>query len=296
MLFHNYHTHTRYCDGSDVPDLYVKQAIALQLGSLGFSSHAPVPFLNNFAIQPKKLISYINEIQLLKSIYHTAIPIYLSLEMDYIPGVSTDFCIFKDLCNLDYTIGSVHLVKRKGHDGLWFIDGPNVTSYDKGLQQLFDGDIRLAVETYYHQIAEMVRSQHPDIVGHFDKIKMHNRNRYFTEDEAWYRKAVSQTLDVIKASGAIIEVNTRGIYKKRTESLFPSVEILQEIFHKGIPITINSDAHLPSELNLVYNEALETISSIGFKSIKDLIAEIDRRINGAFIPVIRKMNFFTKAE
>ncbi|MEI8201862.1 MAG: histidinol-phosphatase [Bacteroidota bacterium] len=268
MLFHNYHTHTCYCDGSDLPDLYVKQAIALGLGSLGFSSHAPVPFLNNFAIQPKKLISYINEIQLLKSVYHKTIPIYLSLEMDYIPDISTDFCIFKDVCNLDYTIGSVHLVKRKGREGLWFIDGPNVTTYDKGLQQLFDGDIQLAVETYYHQIAEMVRSQRPDIIGHFDKIKMHNRNRYFQEDEPWYRKAVSKTLDIIKVAGTIVEVNTRGLYKKRTDSLFPSVEILHEIFDKRIPITLNSDAHLPSELNLYYKEALNEIRSIGFKSIK----------------------------
>ena len=270
MIFHNYHTHTSYCDGGEVPDLYVKRAIALGFGSLGFSGHAPVPFPNNFAIDSTKLISYINEIQLLKSVYKEIIPIYSSLEMDYIPGISTDFSIFTDFCKLDYSIGSVHLVKRKGQEGLWFIDGSKVSTYDKGLEQLFGGDIQLAVESYYRQIAEMAQTQNPDIIGHFDKIKMHNRNRYFNETDSWYRIVVSQTFDVLKASGSIIEVNTRGLYKKRTNSLFPSVSILEEISAKGIPITLNSDAHLPGDLNLFFEESHQIIRTIGFKSIKIL--------------------------
>lgn len=39
-----------------------------------------------------------------------------------------------------------------------------------------------------------------------------------------------------------------------------------------------------------FSRAQESLK-IGFKSIKDRIAEIDRRLSGAFIPVFRKMNF-----
>ena len=270
MIFHNYHTHTKYCDGKDEPERYVEQAISLGFGSLGFSGHAPVPFENNFAILPHDLPVYVNEIRALKKQYQSQIPIYISLEMDYIPGVSADFKVFTETFKLDYAIGSVHLVKREGRTGLWFIDGSSNNTYDKGLKELFDGDIRLGVESYYHQIEEMVIHQKPDIIGHFDKIKMHNRNRYFREDETWYKNIVSNTLQVVTENGSIIEVNTRGLYKKRTDSLFPSPAILSEILKLEIPITLNSDAHLANELNCEYKETHICLKQLGFKSIKVL--------------------------
>ncbi len=270
MLFHNYHTHTLFCDGKDSPEQYVLQAIQLGLGSLGFSGHAPVPFENNYAILPERLKEYVDEILFLKQKYKDQLPIFLSLEMDYIPGISIDFQEFEHQYPLDYTLGSVHLVKRDGREGLWFIDGPNIATYDEGLRKLFDNDIQLAVEAYYKQIEEMVLTQHPAIIGHFDKIKMLNRNRYFSEKETWYKKLVTKTLTVIKEDQSIVEVNTRGLYKKRTDSLFPSNEILEEILDLGIPITLNSDAHLPTDLDLQFKETIPILKSIGFKAIKVL--------------------------
>ncbi|MBI9037809.1 MAG: histidinol-phosphatase HisJ [Bacteroidales bacterium] len=266
MIKSNYHTHTKFCDGSDEPEAYVKEAIKLGFNSLGFSGHAPFPKENTFAIKDNDLENYCNNIEFLKNKYQNIIKVYIALEVDYIPEITEDFHNFYKKCNLDYIIGSVHLVLNPENKKLWFIDGPKEEIYDKGLEIAFNNNIRQAVKAYYYQINRMIETQEPDVIGHLDKIKMHNKNRFFSEDEKWYQNLISETLMLSKEKNCIIEVNTRGLYKKRCDSLFPGKQILKQIHSMKIPIVVNSDAHKPSELTLGFDQAIKELKSIGFKN------------------------------
>lgn len=267
----NLHTHTRFSDGSLDPEDYIKEAIRQGFNTLGFSDHSPVPFENNFAILPDELEDYIQVILKLRNNYShrngkPGINILLALEIDYIPGVTLPIDYYRKTFPFDYFIGSVHLVKNEDPGRLWFIDGPDVTIYDRGLKEIFLGDSRKAVTTYYRQVQEMILTQKPDIVGHLDKIKMYNRDRYFSENEPWYVRLVEETLDVVAHAGCVLEVNTRGIYKKRSETLFPGPEVLKKVLLKNIPVTITSDAHKPFELSLGFSDARNILAGLGFKS------------------------------
>ena len=77
------------------------------------------------------------------------------------------------------------------------IDGPRYERYDEGLNRLFGGDIRAGVRAYFHQQNAMLERNRPTIVGHPDKIVMHNRDRYFHEDEPWYRDLALETIHLI---------------------------------------------------------------------------------------------------
>lgn len=270
MIQFNYHTHSHFCDGKASPEEFVQEAIKRNFKYLGFSSHAPVPFENRWSIRQGELQNYCNEIENLKIKYKNQIGIFLSLEIDYIPGITTSNDDFIKQCNLDYTIGGVHLVNYNNE--LWFIDGP-VKGYEKGLQEIFKGDIKLAVSTYYEQIIEMISTQKPDIIAHLDKVKMHNKNRFFKENEKWYVDLVDKTLETIKQANAIVEINTRGIYTGKCDSLFPSIDILMKCFQLEIPITISSDAHKPDELLAHFPETLEIIKYIGFRELKMFAAK-----------------------
>lgn len=273
----NLHTHTHYCDGSSKPEDYVIKALELGFHSLGFSGHAPVDFPNKFAIEQSKLKNYVEEIRSLQYKYRTEIELYLSLEIDFIPGINSfsephsvpldNFQKLQQEYNLDYIIGSIHLVKAESGSDLWFVDGGNPDVYDQGLERVFGGNIKKGVRAFYHQINQMLSSQNLDILGHFDKIKMHNWDRYFTEDESWYIDLIDESLDLIKSKDVIVEVNTRGLYKKRSNSLFPGVEILKKIKELKIPITLSSDAHKPEELDLLLKETADTLSQLGFKEL-----------------------------
>lgn len=268
MNLFNLHTHTHYCDGKNPPEEYVIQAIELGFHTIGFSSHAPVPFKNHFAIKDEKLEDYFQTIRDLKLKYKDSIQILLALEIDYIPGITKAFADFRKQGNLDYVIGGVHLIRNLDKEGLWFIDGPLQEKYDEGLNKLFNGHARQGVEAYYQQLLEMIAKQQPDIIAHLDKIKMHNKERFFSIEEQWYKDLVWKILKYIaKETNCIIEVNTRGLYKKRCDTFFPGPEILEQIFHLNIPITLSSDAHKPDELNKYYSEGLDLLKDIGFKEI-----------------------------
>jgi len=267
MIRFNYHTHTRFCDGKSEPAAYVQQALRQGLHSLGFSAHSPLPFDTPFALHWDQVDEYCRLIRDLGRQYKDRIPVYLALEIDYIPGISEDFSQLRTQYSLDYTIGSVHLVRPADREGLWFIDGPLQEIYDSGLKDLFDGDARKAVATYYHYVNRMIESQRPTIIGHMDKIKMHNKGRYFTEDEPWYILLAEETLDTIQETGGIVEVNTRGIYKKRSDELYPGKRILQSVKDRKIPVTISTDAHRPDELTAYFDETVKILAEIGFKSV-----------------------------
>jgi histidinol-phosphatase (PHP family) len=289
MLF-NLHTHTHFSDGSSAPEEYVKEAIRQGFSVLGFSDHSPVPFENNFAIKEERMDEYVNTIISLKDKYSQSIAvtfplsppllkerwakgevdvikILLGLEIDYIPGITKSIEEYRKINSFDYFIGSVHLVRNGNNPDLWFIDGQDISIYDAGLKDFFYGNIRYAVRSYYHQINLMIVTQKPDMIGHLDKIKMHNMNRYFQEDENWYVQLVDETLDLIRENHCVVEVNTRGIYKKRSDSLFPGPEILKKIKTMKIPVTISSDAHRPNELSFYFKETGKILMDIGFETI-----------------------------
>lgn len=258
----NYHTHSLYCDGKSTLEEHVREAEKQGLLQLGFSSHSPVPFENSFAISEEKLPEYIQEIDQLQQ--KTDVKLLKSLECDFIPGMTIDFAERQKVCGLDYIIGGVHLVRPPHGDGLWFIDGSKQETYDDGLRDLFDNNIKAAVTTFWEQTFEMLETQQMDIIAHFDKIKMHNRDRFFTEDEAWYKVLADKAIQLIKRHDVIIEVNTRGLYKKRCEHFYPSTELLMKARKADIPVLISSDAHKAEELMLYVPEAIAELQRCGY--------------------------------
>ena len=267
-MYQNLHTHTSFSDGSGIPEKYIETAIANGLSSLGFSDHSPLPFDNTFALREENVQTYCDTILHHAShISHPSLGIFLGMEADFIPGMGHSFAWFRENFPLDYIIGSVHLVKGSDSDNLWFIDGPDPATYDEGLNRLFGGDIRRGVTAYYRQINEMLTTNKMEIIGHLDKIKMHNRGRFFREDEPWYVALVDETLELVKAAGVVVEVNTRGIYKKRSESHFPGPQILRKILALQIPVIISSDAHKPAEISLLFPETAALLHDIGFREV-----------------------------
>lgn len=247
----------------------METALSLGMHSLGFSDHSPLPFENTFALRSEKLQEYCDAINDMRyTIGDTRV--FLGLEVDYIPGMGHSFAYFRENFPLDYLIGSVHLVRNGSVEDLWFIDGPDPATFDDGLNRIFGGNIRKGVTAYWHQINSMLTNGKMDIVGHLDKIKMHNRNRFFSEDEPWYTTLVDETLELVKRYGTIVEVNTRGLYKKRSDTHFPGPAILKKMHEMNIPVVISSDAHKPSELVLLFSETARMLYDIGFREVMEL--------------------------
>lgn len=271
MSWTNYHSHCHYCDGKYEPEQYVKSALQKGVISYGFSSHAPVPFDCTWTMKSEDAHSYIGEINSLKQNYKGQIQLYKGLEVDYIPGITGPKSKPIIDLDLDYTVGSIHFVEAFPDGRRWEIDGSHQVFLD-GLHQIFKGDIKRAVKRYFELTRQMVEQECPDIIGHIDKIKIQDEEgKLFSTQENWYQKEVLQTLQIIADAGAMIEVNTRGIYKKKTTETYPSGWILEQIYKLGIPITLNSDAHHPDEIISNFQEAASLLNYIGFQHLTVLL-------------------------
>lgn len=241
----------------------VQAAVDQSLISIGISSHAPLPFDSPWCMKVVQLRNYLSEIDSAKKNF-PSLPIYKGLEVDYIPQHISP-AQFKS--QLDYTIGSIHFVDQFADGRKWEIDGVH-SIFMEGFTTIFKGNIKTVIERYYELIRQMVDESKPDIVGHLDKIKIQNSfTPLFNENDAWYREQISKTLDTIAQNGSIVEVNTRGIYQKKSTTTYPSPWILNQIYERHIPVTISSDAHHASDLINLFPETAITLNQIGFKKI-----------------------------
>jgi len=262
---YNVHTHTMFCDGTAAPEQYIKAALEKGFKVLGFSAHAPVGFDNEWSLKQEDTDDYFSNILHLKEEYKNDITILNGLEIDFIPGITQSFSSFRQKHKLDYVIGSIHFVKVPMSSNMWFIDGPK-ENFVEGLKMFFDNNIKKAVTLFYEQTNDMIRIEKPDIIGHLDKIKLHNTH-YFDISEPWYRDAIEKTLEVISEHKSVVEVNTRGVYTGKCRTLFPDTFILEMCKEKKIPIMLNADAHNPKDLDAYFVETIDILKNIGFKEL-----------------------------
>ncbi len=260
------HTHNIFCDGIEDINMLINNAVLQGVTQIGISSHAPIKKENKWSMDIKQLENYKLEIEKAQIVYGNQIAIFKSLEIDYIPNNSYPFEFFRKKLKLDYTIGSIHLVEHPKSGALWFIDGDKKQSIEN-MNRIFNNDPQFAVQTFFAQTREMIRTQKPDIIGHMDKVIM-NTAHLFDVSEAWYQKEIDKTLQEIKKHNVIVEANTRGIYKGKWAEPFPSYDILKKCKKLDIPITISSDAHQSKELLLAYETTRSRLKEMGFNYIR----------------------------
>ncbi|HYC84811.1 MAG TPA: histidinol-phosphatase [Chryseosolibacter sp.] len=262
-MWSNFHSHSKYCDGKGELGEYVSAARKNKLFSVGFSSHAPVPFDCKWCMNADKLHSYLQEIDQLSKL-NPDLEICKGLEVDFIPARVSPFQ-FKDV--LDYTIGSIHFVDQFPDGRPWEIDNTQAV-FEDGLREIFSSKAKDAIRRYFELTREMIYGAAPDIVGHIDKIKMQNiGEKYFSENDAWYRDEVLRTVKLIADANLIIEVNTRGIYQKKTTVPYPSPWILDKILEKKIRITMSSDAHHPDDIINQFPQTAALLGKLGFRHL-----------------------------
>ena len=271
MSWTNYHSHSHYCDGKMEPEAHIRAAVEKGFLAFGCSSHGPVPFKTKWSMKPEAVSAYVQEIRGLQQQFAGQIEVYLSMEVDFIPGKMGPSHEWIQAASLDYAIGSIHFVDQFEDGRHWEIDNTQKV-FHEGLKAIFRGDAIAAVKRYYSLTRQMVALDCPEIVGHLDKIKMQNKNgKYFSEDDNWYRRAISETLETILESGVIVEVNTRGIYKKKVLDPYPSPWIIKQMYDMGIPVCLNSDSHHPDEIDGNFSQIAEMLNAIGYSHLHILL-------------------------
>jgi histidinol-phosphatase (PHP family) len=227
---------------------YARHALQVGLTEIGFSDHSPMrrDDFDDWRMRADQLDEYVEKVRKAQRDFPSLI-IRLALEVDYLPGHEDWIRELAARHPWDYLIGSVHYVSDS-----WVVDHP---------QQISKWRNRDAFEVwaaYFDRLTMAAETGFFEIIGHADLPKKfgHKPNRDCTP---LYEKF----LTAAKKNNCAIELNTAGL-RKDCKEIYPSREILQLAFNKGVAITFGSDAHAPEEVGLNFAEAIQLARAVGY--------------------------------
>ena len=255
------HMHTHFGDGQNSPEEMILSAISLGFVSIGFAEHAWASHDLDVCIPQNKVEAYRNEVMRLKEKYTDQIEVSCGLEVDSY-----------GLCNKsgwDHIVGSVHYVRSKKTGKYYNVDyRPEI--FRAGVQDAGGGSVQSFIEQYGENILQIIAYQ-PDMIGHIDVVsKLNRKERFFSENESWYKAMWEAIVAAVAKSGCVTEINTGGMARGYTDQPFPSHDLLRMLCREGAPLTLCSDAHTndPDLMNYGFADTLTFLREIGYNSVK----------------------------
>lgn len=276
----NLHTHTNYCDGkSTVKELH-SASQKLNWQYLGISSHAPLPFKCEWAIDKNDIPNYLQEIESFKDIQPN-LTLFQGWEIDYLRGMSFPALKIDNIRKSDYFICSLHFLRSPEKKQEFIeIDG-SLVDFIRCLSQ-HENSITALIEAYFLDLHGLLRTSVPGtkVIGHIDKFLLNAKKLpTFYKYKNLFTEKLLEWLEESIIKNTIIEINTRCIYKYKWAEPYPGIEALKYISEKKIPCVISSDSHHFTELNLGYDivHNLCACHNLNLNILNEIVPEIIRQ-------------------
>lgn len=243
----DYHIHTTFSDGKEIPEKYIASAISAGLNEIGFSEHiALMPGSHEWCMDPERLPEYFKCIQRLRKQF-PEIAVRIGVEMDYIPQKEKEIAEIIKNYPFDYIIGSVHYLGDE--------------TVDLGPEFYIGKDIDLVYENYFNLVCEAASTGFYDIMGHPDLVRIHRFNPGSDVSNLY-----SMMASAFEVYDVAFEVNTNG-RNKPLHDFYPDRRYLSIFAQHGVPVCVNSDAHFPVRVGQFFDEAYELLRQAGYKEM-----------------------------
>jgi histidinol-phosphatase (PHP family) len=249
----DYHVHTARCGhATGAMERYVERAIEAGLTELGFSDHLFMYWLPPDRRDPELGMAewehefYIEDVERCRSQFAPDISIRLSTEADFIPGHERELEAILRSYDWDYVIGGVHFVGDWGLDDARYMSG-----YDAW-------DIDDLYARYFDLIGASAETGLFDTIAHSDLVK-----KFGHRPRSDQRDAYAALASRLARAGTCVEVNTAGL-RKPVGEMYPHPDLLRACRVAGVPVTLGSDAHAPTEVAADFAAASALIRSEGY--------------------------------
>jgi histidinol-phosphatase (PHP family) len=270
----SYHNHSFWSDGRASPANLLAEARRLGIDELGVSDHLvldPHGHTPGWSMQPEHLPRYLADLDTLRRAQEPVLRI--GIEADWIQGQGAVIAAALDDKRLDYAIGSVHQVS-----------GMHVDTAYETLRWLEPAALERMYLRYWELVRDMARSGLFQVAGHLDLPKKLLRRPSAAEQPgdradgctAAHRRPrvgeapnVTEALDAIAEAGMVVELNTAG-WCMPCQECYPSPRLLRACKRRGIPVTINADAHSAQDLVRDFRRAVALLRELGFTELARL--------------------------
>ena len=176
------------------------------------------------------------------------LPVKLALEVDYVPGRDDELAAALQPYPWDYLLGSVHWIGGLAVDarpGLW---------ETRSVEEVW--------RLYFETLAEAAGTGFCASLAHPDLAKIYG----LRPEAALVEELHERTADAVAAAGVAVEVSTAGL-RKPVGELYPDMSFLVACRQRGVPITLASDAHLPSDVGRDLDRAVAHARAAGYETV-----------------------------
>lgn len=259
MILSNAHTHTTYCDGKTPIGGMIAAAKRLDFTSLGFSSHAHQPFDFDYCMSEENQQAYLRELRALQ-LSEKTLKLWVGLERDALSDA--------DRAPYDYIIGSTHYL-REPLDGEYIAVDGNVPLLRRALDERYHGDGLALARDYYALEAGYIADYRPDIIGHFDLVRLYaGQLGLFDEQSPAYQAIAMAALEKAFAGCQLMEVNTGGMARASwLKSPYPASFLLPLWREMGGRVILTSDCHDCRYLNSRFEQTARELKTLGFETV-----------------------------
>lgn len=244
----DYHIHSTHSfDSIQKIEHAVLKAISININEICFTEHVSFdPEDKSYKTFDFK--DYEKEIEELSFKYNGKIKIKTGIEAGEIHLFKDEFKQYFKENRLDFIIGSVHNLNKKGLNA-----------------NLRENGVSTTYENYFNEVLKLVTECNFDVLGHLDIVQRYAFKIDGIYNFNTYKDIIHEILKTIISSGKGIEVNTSGL---KQNLLFPKFEILQMYRDlKGEIITVGSDAHNYDRVGENIEYTYDILKNIGFKYI-----------------------------
>lgn len=175
---------------------------------------------------------------------------------------------------VDYFVGSVHYVGEISIDSF-------LEDFHRALER-FDGVEKLAC-AYYEEVASMVATLRPAVVGHLDLIRKFG-HRHGALDTPSIRSAAREALEEVARVDAALDVNTAG-YRKGLGSPYPAPWLVEAAAEQGIAFSFGDDSHKAEDVGAGLDEARAYLLECGVSHVRVLYRGDDGALKHNAVPL-----------
>jgi histidinol-phosphatase (PHP family) len=259
-----------FCDHARSPlDAILDQAQAEGMAIFGVTEHAPrveARFLYDEEVAMgwtietlhEKFEAYAVEVRRQAALREGELLVLCAMECEVVPNDTWLGLMqgWRQELAWDYVVGSVHHVFEVQ------IDGPR-RLYDEAVDQA--GGLFELGAAYYHAVADMVERLRPEVVGHLDLITKNAQDAPWAES-AQVRQAAFRALDVIAASGAVLDVNTAG-WRKGLPHPYPAPWLVRAALERNIGFCLGDDSHATDDVAHRFQDAARWLRQLGVRHL-----------------------------
>lgn len=197
---------------------------------------------------------YIKTGRKLQTQYADRIRLFIGMETETYTGSNASIPQLIKQFRPDYIVGSLHHV-----DDHPFDLGPD--AYAEAVKAL--GGINPMYERYFDQQYQMLKNQKPQVVGHFDIIRMYDPDYRLHLEQLVIQAKILRNLKLIRDMGAILDFNVSALTKGADEPYVTS-SILKTALSLEIPVVPGDDSHGVATVGANVDQGIEILRKSGF--------------------------------